>query len=141
MRRISGGQLNLLSEKEKNTNSNIQLIENGHTITKRDEIAECFNSYFTTITEMLNIEEAPTSKVTEPFCHPVLDAVRKFRLHQSIVKIKQMTGENGTFELRPFEPAEVWDEINRLDTTLLRRQVGMCLHMFSNQLLTFPSVL
>ena len=39
----------LLSGKVKNTNTNKQLIENGHTITKRDEIAGCFHSYFTTI--------------------------------------------------------------------------------------------
>ena len=57
----------LLSDKVKNTNTNIQLIENGHTITKRDQIAECFNSYFTTITETLNTEKAPTSVVIEPF--------------------------------------------------------------------------
>ena len=28
-----------------------------------------------------------------------------------------MTKENVTFEFRPFEPAEVWDEINCLDIT------------------------
>ena len=28
-----------------------------------------------------------------------------------------MTRESNTFEFRPFEPAEVWDEINHLDTT------------------------
>ena len=107
----------LLSDKVKNTNTNIQLIENGNTITKRDEIAECFNSYFTTITETLNIEKAPTSEIIEPFSHPVIDAIKKFRLHQSIVKIKQINKGSDFFEFRPFEPAEVWDEINRLDTT------------------------
>ena len=57
----------LSSDKVKNTNTNIQLTENGHTITKRDEIAECFNSYFTTITDTLDIEKAPASVVIEPF--------------------------------------------------------------------------
>ena len=78
----------LLPDKLKNAHTNIQLIENGHTITKRDEIAECFNSYFTTIRETLNIEKAPTSEVIEPFSHPVVDSIRKFRLHPSIVKIR-----------------------------------------------------
>ena len=68
----------LLSDKVKNTNTNIQLIENGDTITKRVEIAECFNYYSTTITETLNIEKAPTSEIIEPFSHPVIDAIRKF---------------------------------------------------------------
>ena len=107
----------LLSDRVKNTNTNVQLIENGCTITQRDEIADCFNSYFTTITETLNIEEAPTREVIEPFSHPVGNSIRKFRLHPSIVKIRQMTMENDTFEFRPFELAEVWDEIDRLDST------------------------
>ena len=107
----------LVSDKEKNTNTNMQLIENGNIITKRDEIAECFNSHFTTITETLNIEKAPTSKIIEPFSHPVIDAIKKFRLHQSIVKIRQINKKSDTFQFHPFEPAEVWDEINRLDTT------------------------
>ena len=77
----------LLSDKVKNTNTNIQLIENGYTITKRDEIADCFNSYFTTITETLNIEEAPTREVIEPFSHPVGNSIRKFRSHPSIVTV------------------------------------------------------
>ena len=91
----------LLSDKVKNTNTNIQLIENGDTITKRDEIAECFNSYFTIITETLNIEKAPASEVIEPFSHPVVYTITKFRLHQSIVKVRQITKESYTFEFRP----------------------------------------
>ena len=87
----------LLSDKVKSTTSNIQLIENRNTITKRDEIAECFNSYFTTITEKLNIEKAPTSEIIEPFSHPEIDAIVKFRFHQSIVKIRQINKESDTF--------------------------------------------
>ena len=107
----------LLSDKVKSTNTNLQLIDKVNTITKRDEIAEFFNSYFTTITETLNIEKAPTSEIIEPFSHPVIDAIKKFRLHQSILKIRQINKESDTFEFRPFEPTEVWDEINRLNTT------------------------
>ena len=53
----------LLSDKVKNTNTNITLVENGRTISKNDKVAECFNSYLATITETLNIENAPTSDV------------------------------------------------------------------------------
>ena len=107
----------LLSDKVKNTNTNLQIFENGQKITTNIEIAECFNSYFTTITETLNIEKAPAINITEPFSHPVVDAIKKFRLHPSIIKIGQMTPESNTFEFRPFEPGEVWNEINRLNTT------------------------
>ena len=78
----------LLSDKVRNTNTNMQLIENKCTITKRDEIPECFNSHFTTITEALNIEEAPTSEVIELFTRAVVDSIRKFKSYQSTVKIR-----------------------------------------------------
>ena len=65
----------------------------------------------------MHIEKAPAINITEPFSHAVVDAIKKFRLHPSIIKIGQMIPESNTFEFRPFEPREVWDEINRLDTT------------------------
>ena len=79
-------------------------------------MTDCFSSYFVTITETLNIEKAPTSEVIEPFSHQVVNAIKKLRLHQSIVKIRQITRGNDTFDFCPFEPAEILDEINRLDT-------------------------
>ena len=78
---------------------------------------------------MLNTEKAPTIEVIEPFSHPVVDSIRKFRLHQSIVKIRQMNRGNDTFEFRPFKPAEVWDEINRLDITK-KANWGVPSHIF-----------
>lgn len=69
-----------LSDKVKNTNTNMQVIEDGQTITKREEIAECFNSYFTILTETLNIEKAPESVVIETLSHPLIDPIKKFRL-------------------------------------------------------------
>ena len=107
----------LLSDKVTNTNTNITLVENGRTMSKSDEIAECFNSYFATITETLNIDQAPTSDVIEPSPHPVFEAIQKFRSHPSVIKIRQMVEENAVFQFRHFEPAEVWDEINRLDAS------------------------
>ena len=106
----------LLSDEVKNTN--MQLIENRNTMINRDEIAECFNSYFATITETLNIEKAPTGEVIGPVSHQVVDAIKKFRLHhQSIVQVGPMTRESDTFDFCPFEPAEVWDKLNCLDTS------------------------
>ena len=104
-----------MSDKVTNTNTNITIVENGRTISKSDEIAECFNSYFATITETLNIEQAPKSNVIEPSPHPVFEAIQKFRSHPSVIKIRQMAKENAVFQFRRFEYAEVWDEINRLD--------------------------
>ena len=77
------------------------------------------NSYIvlTTITERPNIEKVPTSDFIEPFSHPVVDAIRKFKLHYSVIKSRKMTWGSDIFEFRLFEPVEVWDEINRLDNT------------------------
>ena len=107
----------LLSDKVTNTNTNITLVENGCTISKSDEIAECFNSYFATITETLNIDQAPTSDVIEPSPRPVFEGIQKFRSNPSVIKIRQMVEESAVFQFRRFGPAEVWDEINRLDAS------------------------
>ncbi len=107
----------LLSDKVKNTNPNIKLVENGCTVSKNEEIAECFNSCFAKITETLNIEKAPTTEIIEPAPRPIFEAIQKFKLHPSIIKIRQMTEESDVFQFRPFELAEVWDEINKLDST------------------------
>ena len=107
----------LLSDKVTNTNTNITLFENRRTMSKSDEIAECFNSYFATITETLKIDQAPTSDVIEPSPHPVFEAIQKFRSHPSVIKVRQMVDENAVFQFHHFEPAEVWDKINRLDAS------------------------
>ncbi len=93
----------LLSDKVKNTNSSIKLVEIGCTVCKNDEIAECFNSYSATITEMLNIEKAPTTEIIEPVPHPIFEAIQKFKMHPTIIKIRQMTEENNddVFQFRP----------------------------------------
>ena len=88
-----------------------------HNLKKSDEIAECFNSYFATITETLDIEQAPTSDIIKPSPHPVFEAIQKFRSHPSVIKIRQMAEENTVFQFRRFESAEVWDEINSLDVS------------------------
>ena len=108
----------LLSDKvTNNINTNITLVENGHTMSKSDEIAECFNSYFATITETLNINQAPTIDVIKVSPHPVFEVIQKFRSHPSVIKIRQMVEENAVFQFHHFKPAEVWDEINRLDAS------------------------
>ena len=96
-----------MSDEVRNTNANIQFNEDENTITKSDEIAECFNSYCTTITETLSIEKAPTSDITEPFSRPVVEALQEFILHQSIIEIKQMIPESDFFEFCLFKHAEV----------------------------------
>ena len=75
----------LFSDKVTNTNTNITLVENGSKLSKGDEIAECFNSYFATITETLSIDQAPTSDVIEPSPRPVFEAIQKFRSHPSVI--------------------------------------------------------
>ena len=74
-------------------------------------------SYFATKTATLNIEQATTSDVIEPFLHPVFEAMQKFRSHTIVIKIRQIVRENGVFKFRLFEPADIWDEVNRLETT------------------------
>ena len=87
---------------------------NGRTISKNDEIAECLNSYYVTITETLNIDQAPTSDLVEPSPHPFFEAIQKFRSHPNVIKIRHIVEESAVFQFYRFEPADIWDEINRL---------------------------
>ena len=63
------------------------------TQSQRDEIAECFNYFFTTIVETLGTEKALSSVVIEPFSNRRVDPIKKFKPDQGIVKIRQMTRE------------------------------------------------
>ena len=44
-------------------------------------------------------------------------AIERYKTHPSIVRIKQLTESNHQFSFCKFNTAEVWDEINRLDST------------------------
>ena len=71
------------------TNSeDIMLVENKKVVSKNEEIAYLFNTYFNDITKGLNIERWLTSNL--PCKDPLVNATRKYEMHPSILKIKSV---------------------------------------------------
>ena len=78
-------------------------------MTDDKDISECFNTYFTNITDTLDIERPIIDDKS------VLAAIERHKTHPRIVKIKQLIKPNHQFSFGKSDTKEVWDEINRLD--------------------------
>ena len=78
----------LLSNNCHNGSNKITLIEDGSLLTDDKDISECFNTYFTNITDTLDIERPIIDDKS------VLAAIERYKTHPSIVKIKQLIKPN-----------------------------------------------
>ena len=87
----------------------ITLLEDGSLLTDDKDISECFNIYFTKITDTFDSERPIIDD------NSVLGAIERYKTHPSIIKIKQLIRPNHQFSFCKFGTKEVWDEINRLD--------------------------
>ena len=93
------------------------LVENGNIIDDDYELAETMNNYFTNITQTLRIEQWPEPMriVNE---HLAIHIIRKYENHPSILKIKEVFGDNvNVFELRLIEPEDVRYQIDKLNAS------------------------
>ena len=71
----------------------------GETVTKNEELAEIFDSFFITMVNNLKTEydiDTQTNVSTHP--DPVLRAIETFKNHPSILKIKELMADKS----RPF---------------------------------------
>ena len=95
----------------------ITLIENGKILSNDEEIAECYNYYFTNITDSLDID--PLLKVVheqQTIDQMVLRVIDKYKDHPSIVVIKQHVRTNYTiFEFSHVSPTKVMKQIDLLN--------------------------
>ena len=66
----------------------IVLVENYTTFSEENEVAEIFRSYFDGIVDGLNIKRCEISKEDSD---PILNAIKTFEKHPSILKIKQLS--------------------------------------------------
>ena len=69
-----------------NFDDKIMLVENKKVVSKNEEIAYLFNTYFNDISKGLNIERWQTSNL--PCKDPLINAFRKYEMHPSILKIE-----------------------------------------------------
>ena len=95
----------------------IALIDDGKIVSNDVEIAECFNTYFATIANTLEID--PIFKVDPdhlPTEQMIMRALDKYKAHKSICIIKEhFTSDDNNFQFSNVNPTEVMSQIELLD--------------------------
>ena len=93
----------------------IILVEKGKVVSKNEEIATHFNNYFNDITEGLNIKKWSISdKLSDD---PLVNAIRKYENHPSIIKIKSSVETTQLFDFNFVSSDDISKIINSMDST------------------------
>ena len=74
------------------------------------QIQGCFKEYFINITSTLLIEARVTPPSHVPLQDAVLNAIKKYDNHPSVMLIKNNVVNNEHFELHPVGSNDVWNE-------------------------------
>ena len=97
------------------TSSDITLLENGALISDDFQVAEIMNDYFVNITETLGISKdaGNVSPIIED-TDPVERAIRKYRSHPSIQRIRANVSLANEFDFQKTSVMEVEQQIRKL---------------------------
>ena len=103
------------SNKTTNFDDKIILVEKGEVVSKNEEIATHFNNYFNDITKGLNIKKwcIPDDLSDDP----LMNAIRKYENHPSIIKIKSSVETTQLFDFNFGSSDDICKIINSLDPT------------------------
>ena len=93
----------------------VTLVENGSIISCKSQIAECFNQYFINITDSLPIEPYVIMPSYIPLRDPIIDALRKYENHPSVILIENKLRYTQTFYFHANSCVDIVNEINNLD--------------------------
>ena len=90
-------------------------MEKGEAVSKNEKIATHFNNYFNNITERLNIKKWSISdKLSDD---PLVNAIRKYEKHPSIIKIKSSVEITQLFDFNFVTSDDISKIINSMDST------------------------
>ena len=98
-----------------NFDDKIMLVENEKVVSKNEEIAYLFNTYFNDITKGLNIERWPISSL--PCKDPLVNAIRKYEMHPNILKIKSVFKSIRLFDFNFVSSDDISKIVTSLDST------------------------
>ena len=108
----------LFSEKVK-SKTNITLIENEKMITDKKEVAEILNTFFIEAVQNLDIEMFNDDREGELQCDKIDEIIdniiEKYKLHPSILKIKENVEMENKFEFTDTTEDEIYLKINSFD--------------------------
>ena len=103
------------SDKTNNLDDKIILVEKGEVVSKNEKIATHLNNYFNDITEGLNIKKWSISdKLSD---NPLVNAIRKYENHPSIIKIKSSVETTQLFDFNFVSSDDISKIINSMDST------------------------
>ena len=103
------------SNKTNNFDDKIILVEKGEVVSKNEKIATHFNNYFNDITEGLNIKKWSISdKLPDDL---LVNAIRKYENHPSIIKIKSSVETTQLFDFNFVSSDDISKIINSMDST------------------------
>ena len=102
-----------LSSSSKNIGDKISLIEENVIISEDLKITNILNTYFVNITAGLNIPKW-NSTVSDLSDDPVINAIRKYASHPSIIKIKENRKSDVKFDFSHVLPEETYNTKNKL---------------------------
>ena len=104
------------SDKQKEFQKELILIEKDIVTTNEKEVSEKFNNYFVDIVENLDIEPFIVENEIEIHCSdPIDDIVKKYSKHPSIIKIKEYVTIEEKFSFSPTTSDEFRNHIETLD--------------------------
>ena len=107
----------LFSNKSYSTNSRITLFGNGEVLSEETKVADTFNEFFSSVVKESKIEKDDnllTDDVEET--DPVLKAIKKYKNHSSILRIKSSFKHSKVFSFKYFNVKDVKREINNLNS-------------------------
>ena len=90
-------------------------MEKGEVVSKNEKIATHSNNYFNNITEGLNIKKwCISDKLSDD---PLVNAIRKYENHPSIIKIKSSVETTQLFDFNFVTSDDISKNINSMDST------------------------
>ena len=102
---------------KKSYNININLIENNKIVTEDNKLAKCFKYYFENSVKELNIDMDPVILSTSDNIDNVMNYIDKFKIHPSILKIKDVVNIDKTFNFDFIDITNMTKIMYSLDTT------------------------
>ena len=103
----------LFSDKE--ASRDIILVENGEILSNEKRISECFNEYFSNVTDTLNITTHDNISDISISIDPIVNAINKYAQHPSILLIREHTVSSEPFRFSPVHSLDVLNEITALN--------------------------
>ena len=97
------------------SNNKITLVEGDDIISADSEVAETFNNFFTNAAGNLNIEGFETDYDVNPDLDKISNIIEKFKIHPSILKIKENVKVDVKFNFSDVNESVVKDKVTSLD--------------------------